>query len=346
MDERTITNCHTHLFTHDNIPDDYFPFYLVQALRIAPLRWLLTAIMKAIVPWTDNDKIHRYAAFVRAAYRETQKANLEHLMGYYPTGTRFVVLPMDMALMGAGEVKEDIDDQHFELARLCMDDTYKHILIPFAHIDPRRSNAGRRLKVMVEKAHFRGVKIYPTLGYGPDHKVLMRVIYPYMVAKNIPLLAHCSKGVVNSRDMPVDKAHALADPDNYKPVMRAFPDLRICLAHFGGPAEWDRHINGPRDPDDPTWLTKIRDLITSGDYPNLYTDVSYTVFRFSENVPLLKLLLLEPELLKKTLFGSDYYMVEREKYSEKRISIDLRCALGEAMFWKIASQNPKTYLGI
>ena len=55
MDERTIYNCHTHLFTHDNIPDDYYPFFLVQALRIPHLRWLLTAIMKAIVPWSKDD---------------------------------------------------------------------------------------------------------------------------------------------------------------------------------------------------------------------------------------------------------------------------------------------------
>jgi hypothetical protein len=39
-------------------------------------------------------------------------------------------------------------------------------------------------------------------------------------------------------------------------------------------------------------------------------------------------------------------MVESEKYSEKRLSIDLRCALGEALFWKRANQNPRIYLGI
>ena len=40
------------------------------------------------------------------------------------------------------------------------------------------------------------------------------------------------------------------------------------------------------------------------------------------------------------------YMVESEKYSEKRLSIDLRYTPGEAMFWKIANENPKIYLGI
>jgi hypothetical protein len=48
--------------------------------------------------------------------------------------------------------------------------------------------------------------------------------------------------------------------------------------------------------------------------------------------------------MQKVLFGSDYYMVESEKYSEKRLSIDLRAELGEDKFWQIANVNPKKYL--
>ena len=145
--------------------------------------------------------------------------------------------------------------------------------------------------------------------------------------------------------MPRDEAYAKADPDNYKQVMETFPELRICLGHFGGISEWRRHINGPRIPDKPTWLSKIRRLIKSGDYPNLYTDISYTIFNFKENVPFLNVLLKDPDILNKVLFGSDYYMVESETYSEKRFSTDLRSVLGEDVFWKIANENPRRYLG-
>lgn len=158
-------------------------------------------------------------------------------------------------------------------------------------------------------------------------------------------MAHCSPGSVNSKDMSRDQAHALAAPDNYKNVMKSFPELRICLGHFGGIGEWRRHINEPRNPDHPTWLTIIRELINSGNYPNLYTDISYTIFNFHENVPLLKILLEDEKILEKVLFGSDFYMVESEKYSEKRFSIDLRYALDEEKFWKIANENPRAYLG-
>lgn len=270
------------------------------------------------------------------------------MMAYYPAApkTKFIILPMDMARMGAGNVKEDIDAQHAELARLANLPEYKDILIPFAHIDPRRSDPFNRLQSLVEEHNFRGVKIYPCLGYGPNHEVLMRDIYPYMVKKNIPLLAHCSPGPINSRDISREQAHAYAEPQNYKIVMKTFPDLRICLGHFGGAGEWKKHISEPRDQQIPTWLKKIYDLIISGNYPNLYADISFTIFNFQENVPLLKILLEDKAILRRVLFGSDFYMSESRKYSEKRLSTDLRSELGEDKFWQIAHENPMTYLGI
>ncbi len=82
----------------------------------------------------------------------------------------------------------------------------------------------------------------------------------------------------------------------------------------------------------------------SGNYPNLYADISYTIFNFQENAPLLKILLQDKSILPKVLFGSDFYMVECEKYSEKRLSTDLRAILGESAFWTIANKNPIKYL--
>lgn len=344
MSSKVIYNCHNHLFTHENIPNRYFPI-LVPLARIGPARWALRLALKGIVPWTKNDKMHRRAAFIKAAYRKSQKDNLDELIGYYPEGTKFVILPMDMAYMGAGKVREDIDKQHEELSELASDPTYSDVIIPFAHIDPRRSDSLDRLKRLVEVSNFKGVKIYPTLGYKPSHERLMEEIYPFMIEKGLPLLAHCSPGSVNSKDMSKEDAHKLADPDNYIPVMDKFPELRICLGHFGGIGEWRRHINDRRDKENPTWLTKISILMRSGKYPNLYTDISYTIFNFQENVPLLKILLEDEEIVGKVLFGSDFFMVESEKYSEKRFSTDLRYALGEKLFWKIANENPAKYLG-
>lgn len=344
MVNKTIYNCHNHIFTHDNIPNNFFPLKLVSAARVAPLRWALQGILKLAVPLSKNDQLHRYAAFIKAAYRSTQQKNLDNLISYYPEESKFIILPMDMALMEAGKVREEIDQQHEELARIARQSKYKDKVIPFAHIDPRREDSLDRLKKLVEKDGFQGVKIYPPLGYRPSHSRLMGEIYPYMVEKNIPLMAHCSPGSVNNKEMSIEKAHAMADPDNYHEVMSAFPELKVCLAHFGGISEWKRHICEARQRDNPTWLTKIVAMMESGKYPNLYADISYTIFNFQENTPLLKILLQNEKVLPRVLFGSDFYMVENEKYSEKRLSIDLRSALGETLFWQIANTNPLKYL--
>jgi len=158
-------------------------------------------------------------------------------------------------------------------------------------------------------------------------------------------MAHCSPGIVNSKKIPLEEAHAFADPDNYKVVMDTFPKLRICLGHFGGISEWRRHLDEFGGTQKTTWLSKIRSMVNSSKYSNLYADISYTIFNFKENSTLLSVLLEEDQIIEKVLFGSDFYMDKSEDYSEKRLSIDLRSVLGEEKFWQIANANPKVFLG-
>lgn len=340
--DKIIYNCHTHLFTHEHVPDRYFlNLPVIRWLRKPFLRAFMPRFLKAVIPWSRSDRLNRFAAFMHAAFRDSQADNFAELVRYYPDDTRFIVLPMDMAEMGAGPVKTDIDAQHAELAALAAEHPGR--IIPFAHIDPRHGNPGERLRQMVETHGFRGVKIYPPLGYNPADPVLMESVYPYMVEKNLPLMSHCSPGIVTGKNEPAYMANRRTRPDKYVPVMDAFPDLRICLAHFGGDSDWRRYFDEP-ELRKATWLWQIRTLMEQG-YRNLYADISYTVFHFQENTPLLKVFLEDPVIAPRVLFGSDYYMVYNEKYSEKRLSIDLRAALGEAKFWLIANTNPRRYLG-
>jgi predicted TIM-barrel fold metal-dependent hydrolase len=93
-------------------------------------------------------------------------------------------------------------------------------------------------------------------------------------------------------------------------------------------------------------------MIASGKYPNLYTDISYTVFTpkvqglYVDLVDYLKVLLVHPLVRKRVLFGSDYYMVERESVSEKEVSLLLRSRLGEDLYKQIAHTNPREFLNI
>ncbi len=63
-------------------------------------------------------------------------------------------------------------------------------------------------------------------------------------------------------------------------------------------------------------------------------------------MPLLKVLLSNPVIAEKVLFGSDFYMMGTMKFRERDLSIKVRAELGEELFWKIANENPKKYLGI
>jgi predicted TIM-barrel fold metal-dependent hydrolase len=115
------------------------------------------------------------------------------------------------------------------------------------------------------------------------------------------------------------------------------------------------HLKRRDDADDlrkgEPWVKTIYDMIASGRYPNLYTDISYTVFTpkfrdlYIDLLDYLKVLLSNPQV-RTVLFGSDYYMVERENMSEKEVSIALRSRLGEDLYKQIAHTNPREFLKI
>lgn len=349
MADIEITNCHIHTFTTAHSPMLY-PVAPVAIFRIFPglvrgLRWA-----SRFQPWESlHETLVRLENFHRSGSRTTQEEVFKEVLHYYPKETRFVVLPMDMALIGHGDVKHDIHEQHKELFELSK--KYAPRLIPFATIYPDRKDGVEEFKRCIEEYGFRGLKLYTKLGYAPDHPVLMNEVYPYCVEHNLPVMTHCSRGGVRNKHWSQSRADKVTRPQAYIPVMKAFPDLRICLAHFGGDQDWRDYLTNGFDPDNleaakqKNWVSAIVEMIKSGDYPNLYTDISYTIFKFSEYMPLLRLFLLDEKLREKILFGSDFYMTRQEKLSEKAVSIRLRDALGEPCFRQIAETNPKVWLG-
>jgi uncharacterized protein len=149
---------------------------------------------------------------------------------------------------------------------------------------------------------------------------------------------------VRARGVTRAQAAALCHPEHYRALAVAYPRLRICLAHYGGHGEWEAYRQKNwRTRRERTWVSIISDLLC--DHPNLYADVSYTMFRYQEHVPVLRILLTNPTVRVGVLFGSDYYMVELEHATEREVSIELRAALGEALFAQIAERNPARYLG-
>jgi len=139
------------------------------------------------------------------------------------------------------------------------------------------------------------------------------------------------------------------DPDAYVPILDARPTLTLCLAHFGGAGDWEAFLDDPWDAGSAagkkSWLAKIMEMIKSGKYENLYTDISYTIFANEEYVYLLKVLLSDEKLSHRVLFGSDFYVVENAELEERRRSVRVRAVLGEELFQTIAHDNPRSYLG-
>jgi uncharacterized protein len=359
-----ITNCHVHTFTHDHSPDRFLRWPIGALVGFTPCRRALIALAHRFAG-DSRGPLLRYAEILETSFARSQAQVFETLRGFYPEGTRFVVLPMDMELMNAGRVKKSIDEQHAELAELR--DRYPDTVIPFAAVDPRHGEIVVAKTIqLVEREGFRGIKLYPPIGYHPNSRVLWP-LYAYAEERGLPVLTHCSRPAsVQYRGQPTaemrtdpltgerlnqdrfDLLTLFTDPDAYRPILDKHPRLRLCLAHFGGAGDWDSYLKHPWDRQtdnaEKSWLAKILELIRSGRYPNLWTDIAYTLFADDEYAYLLKVLLSDERVLARTLFGSDFYVVESARLEERRRALHLRAVLGEDTFRTIADHNPKQYI--
>jgi len=355
----SIINCHTHIFTFSHVPKRFLPFGLVKFFAKNRRSEKLARLLNRLWPLSDQDVLDRFASFVSQGFEKTQENILESLTRFYPAGTKFVVLPMDMEDMGAGKPATPYLEQMKKLLELKKNPQYNEILEPFVFANPCRTGITEHVKEYIEDHGFSGIKIYPPLGYYPFDSRLDGV-YEFAQEKQVPVMTHCSHPVVFykgkiKRDMlthPLTgeklkkkKNRKFADnwthPDNYKEVLRKFPELKICFGHFGGSSEWINYYEHTTEAQfKESWFYKIKGLIK--EHPNVYADVSYSLSEI-DLYPMLKLLMMESAVREKILFGSDFYMAKIEG-KEFKFSIDLRTALGEVNFKKIAVENPLKFL--
>nr|WP_321410372.1 amidohydrolase family protein [uncultured Carboxylicivirga sp.] len=350
-----IYNSHIHTFKECDIPRAFLPIGLVRILATKTGFRVVSKLLNNINPFSDQDTFDRYIRFVEIGRMSSQKDIFERCSKFYPEETKFAILAMDMAYMGAGKVPRDYKDQIKELAELKI--THPQVL-PFIHVDPRRPGIMDLLKQSIEEWNFTGVKIYPPLGYFP-YDERMYPVYDYCQNNNLPVITHCSpfnpvhfKGkkkelmkLLTKSQSPIETkgkkrkelCAMFTHPKNWEQVMNDFPDLKISLAHFGSAYYWEEFLDKPGNPDN--WFTIIKDMLPN--YKNLYSDISFTL-NDKRFFPLLKILLGDENINDKILFGSDYYMVQTET-TEKNFSIDLRGYLGEKYYKLIAESNPKEF---
>jgi predicted TIM-barrel fold metal-dependent hydrolase len=264
-----------------------------------------------------------------------------------------------MDFMQAGKAPLNFEEQLKELADLKR--KYPDHIYPFVCADPRRPKLLDLVKRYIEEEGFRGLKIYPPLGFYPFDERLYPV-YEYAEKQGIPILTHCNKGKVYYRGkiperwlthpktcQPLKKTENrlftqhFTDPDNWIYVLNKFNRLKLCFGHFGGDDEWRLY----QDEEDPakfeqSWYNKIKRILMNPEFPNTYADISYTLADL-DLVALLNVTLQIPQIRGKVLFGTDFYF-SNIKGTEYKFCIELRRELGEENFRQIAEINPQRFL--
>jgi uncharacterized protein len=127
--------------------------------------------------------------------------------------------------------------------------------VPFYNIDPRTPNVISDLDRLVQEMGGKGIKLGPIYqGFKPDDEAYFPV-YEKIQALHLPILWHQGTSF-DARFGPLE----WASPVQLDKIARAFPELKMIIAHLGFP-----------------WVREVIALINK--QPNVYADVSGLTLR-------------------------------------------------------------------
>lgn len=281
-------DCHCHIFSLDCVPLEFRKRFCLNLKN--PVHKFILWLVRSLLPkeaklgeWLDLAELS-IAEMAQRLVQEMDEAGIDVC----------IPLMMDMKYCSrfGGEVKI-FEDQMTETAAAvtAINNKYGRTrMLPFVAADPRRENLLEMVTDAIENGVFKGVKIYPVMGYTPND-VKLYPLYEYCQEKNIPITTHCENGGIPG----LDDYYALADPKYWKIVLEEFPTLTLNLAH--------------NDRTGKDWQPKIAALIK--DYPNVYTDISYDTemwYMPRKYFKSIKRMLETPKIQDRVLYGSDWYM--------------------------------------
>lgn len=180
------------------------------------------------------------------------------------------------------------------------------------------------------------------------------------------------KWIQNSSFGNNDKACDLfTHPQNYIPVLEKFPKLKICIAHMGGEGEfytkdelarWWEWKKGKargfgdlikiRGVDKIPWVDRIEQMMKT--YSSLFTDISYTVSYLGKKDKVILNRLAEFAKLEdnsgqllghRILFGTDFFMTEREKKEADLYGLMVRSEGLKEWVDRFCRENVEGYVG-
>ena len=363
-DKKVLFDVHTHVFNHYDLPD----MFLGLRFNInKPMVDLLSLVVGAtdLIPFVNLPDVGRLVKRLRSTEEELfdQALKVYQSFGYEPI---FNVLMMDMRAI---ENKKKDDLRSFEAQRdalLKLRNKHSDRILPFIALDPEQNeNLEEQFIEAFTKHNFFGVKIYPSLGYWPSHQRLMN-IFKICEEKNIPVTTHCSSGktrsssqnlhikgleVIDGTLVEIARTEFLPDhkadtyrlffngPERWEPVLQHFPNLRLNIAHFGGEHEWKCLLKEGNS----KWIDTIEQLLQNPNYPNVFTDFSFT-FSFKKNNQTLKSWMESKSHIKnQVLNGSDYFLTATERPLKKIIRKYIK-QLGHEHIDQIGNVNAKRFL--
>jgi predicted TIM-barrel fold metal-dependent hydrolase len=328
-------NCHCHIFSLDCVPLEFRKRFFLNVKN--PVHRSVQRLIKGILP--DDSKVEKFLGFVDMSIFEIA----QKLVGEMDEAGIDICTPlmMDMAYckkFGGGIKSFEDQIAETENAVEAINKKYDRVrMCPFIAADPNRKDIVDIVKNALAGGVFKGIKIYPVMGFTADDKRLYP-IYEYCVENNIPITTHCQNGGIPG----LKEYYQLADPKYWAAVLKDFPALTLNLAH--------------NDRTGSPWQAEIAQLIKT--YPNVYTDISYDTemwFMPRRYFKSIKQMLQTPKIQERLLYGTDWYMgrcfwTESSylkwftEYSKKIPWCRVEFTAREIK--RLTEDNPKRFLGI
>lgn len=121
--------------------------------------------------------------------------------------------------------------------------------IGFASVDPHRTDAPEVLDYAFKELGLMGLKLNPSKQKFYPCDDMLKPIYERCIKYNKPIMFHAGMS------WETNALAKFSHPLNFEEVALNYPELRMCLAHFGWP-----------------WINETIMLLLK--YPNVYTDTS------------------------------------------------------------------------
>ena len=184
-------------------------------------------------------------------------------------------------------------------------DRYPDRLVGFASVDPKRPDAVEVLEKAFTELGLAGLKLSPAMQYFMPDDPCMKPVYETCLKYNKPILFEA--GMTWVKNSP----SKYSNPLNFEETAIEYPELRMCLGHFGWP-----------------WTRETAMLILK--YPNLYADTALLYFdspkQFFQTTfnDQLGEYWIDRMLYDKVMFGSTYPRIEQKRMVKAMDALTLR----------------------